>query len=59
MNFYIFLGSFILQIIFLLTFLLLRKSTKSKTIKFNGIMIIFTFNILVAIYILCNASDFF
>lgn len=58
MNYYIFLGYLILQIIFLLTFFLLRKSKKSKTM-FNGIMIIFTFNILVCIYILNNADDFF
>lgn len=58
MNYYIFLGYLILQIIFLLTFFLLRKSKKSKTM-FNGIMIIFTFNILVCIYILNNAGDFF
>ena len=53
MNYYIFLGYLILQIIFLLTFFLLRKSKKSKTM-FNGIMIIFTFNIFVMPSIILN-----
>lgn len=59
MNYYIFLGTFISQIIFLLTIFLLKKQKKFKKIRFNGIMIVFTFNILVSIYILNNASDFF
>ena len=60
MNYYIFLGIFILQIVSLLSLFLLKKSKKLKKIRFiNEIMIIFSFDILVCIYILNNAPDFF
>lgn len=58
MNYYIFWGIFILQILLLLSLFLLKKSKKFKKIRFSEIIIIFTFNILVCIYIL-NADDFF